>query len=155
MLWELQLTFFVGLGDGEIIPIPRTPPVNTGLELEDNELDFEQLKDAEFPDDQDQDGLTGVFVPFKRQFTGRHSAGVNEKKVKRILEKNENLYDINVGMRGDIYRYWERQLDRKMLQKLRERMTSYKETVESVRIVKVCFLWDFIDTFPFVFPWYV
>jgi helicase required for RNAi-mediated heterochromatin assembly 1 len=116
--------------------------INLGLPVEESDLEYEQLQqveleDGESPIDKEADALPGQWIPFRREWTGRCPSGIEDKKVKKLLSSNKNLYDIPMGMRGPVYRFWEKKLNKNMLEKLRVDLREYKSTVDSIRIVKV------------------
>jgi helicase required for RNAi-mediated heterochromatin assembly 1 len=116
--------------------------INFGLPVEESDLEFEQLQQLELDDEEspigkETDVLRGKWIPFRRQWTGRCPAGVEYRKVKKLLSSNKNLYDIPMGMRGPVYRFWEKKLNKHMLEKLRGHLKEYKSTVNSIRVTKV------------------
>jgi helicase required for RNAi-mediated heterochromatin assembly 1 len=116
--------------------------INLGLPVEESDLEFEQLQqveleDEESPVDKETDALKGEWISFRRQWTGRCPSGVEQRKVKKLLASNKNLYDIPMGMRGPVYRFWEKKLNKIMLEKLHDHLKQYKSTVDSIRVVKV------------------
>jgi hypothetical protein len=110
--------------------------------MEESDLEYEQLQEVEqeskeFLEDNGAESLRGVTVAFGRTLTGRCPPGVDDRKVRKLLSSNKSLYDIPVGMRGPVYRYFEKQLNKKMLAKLKDQLREYKSAVDGLRIVKV------------------
>lgn len=133
-----------GLGRDGLVPIPRTPQINLGLPLEEADLEFEQLQEleqeldgVEFQEEKEKETLFGRWLPFLRDFTGKASAAINDRRVKKALASNDNLYDIPESWRGSIYRYWEKQINEDCLAKLRPLLADYKRIVEMAKITKV------------------
>jgi hypothetical protein len=54
-----------------------------------------------------------------------------------MLASTSDLYDIPVGERGPMYRYMEKQLNKRMLDKLKENLKCYKSAVDTIHIAKV------------------
>ena len=46
-LHRCSVITLLGVGDGALAPIPRTPQINLGLPLEEADLEFEQLQELE------------------------------------------------------------------------------------------------------------
>lgn len=123
-----------------MVPVPQTPQINLGLPIEEADLEFEQLQELEQElesAESHEDNLNGKVLPFLRSFTGRPSAAIDDRKIKRALSSRESLYDIPQSWRGPIYRYWEKQVNRECLVKLRSLLADYKSIVETTRITKV------------------
>jgi hypothetical protein len=105
-------------------------------------MEWEQLKEIEAENEEalgekGRDDLRGIWVEFNCKWTGRAATGVNDRQVKKQLSIHKNLYDIPMGMRGQIYRYWEKQLKKKMLAQLKDHLREYKSTVDDFRVTKV------------------
>lgn len=142
------LTQASGVG-GALKAIKGTPQVNLGLPMEEEDISFEQARllaleldgnenDPDSPaKDQDSDALGGVWVPFKRKFTGCE-AHVSDVKMKGILKKTSDLNRIEKGpIRGEIYRYWEKKLNIIALRELRAHLTEYHKMVRDYQVTKV------------------
>ncbi len=127
--------------------IPGATPGDLGLPMEEGDIEFEQLQEleqqmveADGSNDKDKDfGLNGEWVPFRRKHTGRHQGSVDESSVKKLLGslKSDNLYHIPVARRGEVYRYFEKQLDEIMMLQLQQSLQKYKQYVEGYSITKV------------------
>ena len=134
----------LGVGDGSLVPIPRTPQINLGLPLEEADLEFEQLQELEqelegagVKEDKDRETLFGTWLPFRRDFTGKGSSGIDDRKIKKVLGSNNNLYDIPEALRGSIYRYWEKQINKDCLARLKPLLVEYKHIIDSAKVTKV------------------
>jgi helicase required for RNAi-mediated heterochromatin assembly 1 len=132
----------VGLGVDGLTPIPRTPQVNLGLPLEEADLEFEQLQELEQElegqdFEEDNGRLFGRWLPFQRDFTGKASATIDDRKIRKFLRSHESLYDIPGSWRGSIYRYWEKQLNKDCLAKLQILLADYNRIVDTNKITKV------------------
>ena len=135
-------TTTIGLGPDNLIQNPRAPMINLGFPVEESDLEYEQLQQVELEnedlsDEKETDGLRGKWIAFCRGWTGRCPAGVEDRKVKKLLSSTKSLYDIPIGMRGPIYRYWEKKLNKIMLEKLKSNLKEYKFAVDNIRIAKV------------------
>jgi helicase required for RNAi-mediated heterochromatin assembly 1 len=105
-------------------------------------LEYEQLQGLEqeaeeYPEDKFVDALRGTTIAFGRTLTGRCPVPVEDRKIKRLLSSKKNLHDIHMGMRGHVYRYFEKQLNNLMLAKLKQQLREYKSTTDDLRIVQV------------------
>ena len=112
-----------------------------GLPLEECDLEYEQLQDVEREEDdllanKDEDALSGVAIPFGRTMTGRCPPGFDDRKIRKMASKKD-LHDIPLGMRGPVYRYWEKQLNKIILTKLKIQLSEYKTCTNYLRIAKV------------------
>ncbi|CAL3971107.1 unnamed protein product [Diplocarpon coronariae] len=121
--------------------IPRAPLVNLGLPLEDADIELEQLRDLEASGEAHEEkesdfGLNGIWVGFQRRFTGRHSAPVHGGDVKKLLKKCENMYEIPQARRGEVYRYFEKEIDAVIATSLRQLLQKYKRCVDDYSVTK-------------------
>ena len=142
-----ELTVATGLGDEQTMPVPETAPFNLGLEFEQGDIEEEEVEDIddEFKTDaaidakkaDDDEGLAGDELPFKRKFTGRYSAPPNLTKLKRRLANCKNLYDIPRAFRGEFYRFFEIGMNRVVLKALKTRLKEYQEVVNAWTITRV------------------
>jgi len=131
------------------MPVPETPPINLGLEIEQGDIEEEEVEDIddEFKTDaafeankvDDDDELAGDKVLFKRKFTGRHSnpPALAAGKIKHKLGSCKNLYDIPRANRGEIYRFFENAMNKIILKGLKERLEEYQDVVKSWTITRV------------------
>jgi helicase required for RNAi-mediated heterochromatin assembly 1 len=134
----------LGLGEGGLVPIPRTPKINLGLPLEEADLEFEQLQEleqelegAQIQEDKNRETLFGESLPFLRDFTGRASTVIDDRKIRKLLASNDNLYDIPETWRGSIYRYWEKQINKDCLAGLKPLLAEYKRIIDNAKVMKV------------------
>jgi len=74
---------------------------------------------------------------FQRKFTGISSAAVESRKIQSLLKKSKNLYNIPVGMRGSVYRYWEKKIDKKIREKVVEILKAYQKVAGDTKVTKV------------------
>ena len=105
-------------------------------------MEYEQLQELEqeaeeFPEDKGVDTLRGTTITFGRTLTGRCPVPIDDRKIKRLLSSKSNLHDIHMGIRGHVYRYFEKLLNNIMLAKLKEQLREYKSTTDDLRIVQV------------------
>ena len=125
-----------------MVPIPKAPLVNFGLPIEESDLEYEQLQQVdqeneEGPADKVLDSLTGVAIVFSRAVTGHSPVGADDKKIRKLLSSKQDLHDIPTGMRGQVYRYFEKQLNKTILAKLKEQLREYKSATDALHIAKV------------------
>ncbi|KAG4433671.1 hypothetical protein IFR05_010839 [Cadophora sp. M221] len=133
------------LTESQLMPIEGAPRVNLGFPLEEGDIEAEQLRaleqetvDASGPDDKESEmGLSGLWVPFGRNYSGRHSSFVSDSASKRKLNRCKDLFEIPLGERGQMYRYFERQMNKLVMQKLQEVLIKYQRHVEDSYITKL------------------
>ncbi|KAG9231336.1 P-loop containing nucleoside triphosphate hydrolase protein [Amylocarpus encephaloides] len=121
--------------------IPRTPLMNSNLELEEGDIETEQLKEledevgAQAREEADRECLSGQWVQFMRTKNGRDT-GIPDKNIKALLHKNGYLHGIPAARRGDVYRYWVRKLDAMVRRELRILLDKYARDVNDLRLAK-------------------
>lgn len=130
------------------MPIPPTPTINVDLPLEEVDIEAEQLAEleadmkaeAEGPDTKDSDSLRGEWFSFQRKFTGRHKFPrlLTDKQIKKMLATTSDLYEISLPMRGEIYRFLEKQVYGRILKELKLRLAEYDKMIKGYSITKVC-----------------
>ena len=125
------------LGDERIEAKYRTMPEDFGIEVEEAELEYEQLKEIEaeskLVDDEDRDSLKGLRLVFNEPFTGRQSAGVTDKTVLSELKKR-NLWDIPSEHRGPVYRHMQQVLKAAITKKFRELAREYEAASQDAKV---------------------
>jgi helicase required for RNAi-mediated heterochromatin assembly 1 len=74
-----------------------------------------------------------------RKFTGRHShpQTLNDKKIKQKLASWKNLYDVPVAHRGEVYRFFEKEMNKIVLKELKVRLKEYQDFVNGWTVTKV------------------
>ncbi|RDL41661.1 p-loop containing nucleoside triphosphate hydrolase [Venustampulla echinocandica] len=123
--------------------IPRTPPVNTDLPMEEGDIEKEQLRELEMEaqtniheeKESNREALTGKWLGFIRTVNGRGS-GIDDRDIKKLLSASNSLHSIPAPKRGDVYRYLVKKLDNKMRRELRARLVKYREAVDSYHFAK-------------------
>lgn len=148
-----------GLGTSQIVPVPRTPILNNGLPMEELDLEYEQQLDRDLeglesgPNDDDREVLRGKFrmlqlltllihligtwVPYRRSLTGKKSSAWDDRRIQKLLAKSPDLFSIPAGNRGTVYRYFERVINKIMLQKVKTLLNEYQAIVKTTAIIKV------------------
>ena len=125
------------LGDERIEAKYRTMPEDFGIEVEEADLEYEQLKEIEaeskLVDDEDRDSLKGLRLVFNEPFTGRQSAGVTDKTVLSELKKR-NLWDIPSEHRGPVYRHMQQVLKAAITKKFRELAREYEAASQDAKV---------------------
>lgn len=144
-----SLIHVIGLTEAQIMPVPQTAPVNLGLEVEQEDLNEEQVEDinnefkADATDEErnldDEEGLKGDWVPFQRKFTGRHSypQNLSDKMIKQKLASWKNLYDVPLAHRGEVYRFWEKEMNKIVVKELKAKLKDYQDCVKGWSVTKV------------------
>ena len=125
------------LGDERIEAKYRTMPEDFGIEVEEADLEYEQLKEIEaeskLVDDEDRDSLRGLRLVFNEPFTGRQSTGVTDKTVLSELKKR-NLWDIPSENRGPVYRHMQQALKAAITKKFRELARDYEVASRDAKV---------------------
>ena len=133
---QIQGDIAMWLGTEMIKAESRTLPEDFGFEVEEADLEFEQLKEMEAEsklDDEMFDTLRGDSVSLREPFTGRKTRGVTEEAAKAALEK-EDMWDINVTLRGPVYRLMQQQLKDAIKRPFRQMARSYEDAVQETKI---------------------
>ena len=98
----------IWLGDERVEARYRTMPEDFGIEVEEVDLEYEQLKEIEaeskLVEDEDRDSLRGRRLVFNEPFTGRQNTGVTDETVRSEM-KRRDLWGIPSEYRGPVYRY--------------------------------------------------
>ncbi|KAF4633146.1 hypothetical protein G7Y89_g4966 [Cudoniella acicularis] len=123
--------------------LPRTPPVNTDLEMEEGDIEQEQLQELEAEAgaltqearDSDREALKGTWLGFSRTVTGRDT-GIEDREVKKLLTSHSSLHNIPLAKRGNVYRYFVHKLNSKMRRELKTNFAEYKTAVENARLAR-------------------
>ena len=125
------------LGDERVDAKYRTMPEDFGIEVEEADLEYEQLKEIEAEsklfDDEDRDSLRGLRLVFNQHFTGRHSAGVTDEMIQSELKKC-NLWDVPSEHRGPVYRYMQQALKAAITKKFRELARQYEAASRDAKV---------------------
>lgn len=127
------------------MPLPKTPTDDKSLQDDQLDLDSQGLASHEaelaqeiggYAEKDDFDALNGIWLGYRRTFTGKHYGTKKEKAMKNLLQKKD-LYEIHVSQRGEVYRYWEKRVLAIVLKQVKDHMKEYRETVEMFQITKV------------------
>ena len=154
----------IGLTPAQLMPVHCTPQVNLGFQMEDwdEDLGAELAEDPELEekghkdeDKNDLDAMLGEVVIFQRKFTGVSCSGMESRKVAGLLKKHDNLYEIPLGIRGAVYRYWEKKLDQRMGNDMRRLLQEYAKCVRDTKITKVSIQQAVRRCLKLTFPVYV
>ena len=113
------------LGDEKIKANHRTMPEDFGIQTEEPDLEYEQLKEIEAEskvvEDEDRESLRGSRLNFNEPFTGRHqSSGVTAAaETVRLEMKKGDMWKIPSEHRGPVYRYMQQALKASITKKFR------------------------------------
>lgn len=134
----------IGLGADQIVSVPRAPPVNLGLPMEDDDMETEEPLEDEidlgfpgFDSKKDPLGLNGARFTFRQKFTGRHVRGFPDKKLHNLIAHEKSLYDIPAKVRGEVYRLFEAQLHQKIATQLQKNLRVYREVLQQSHVTRV------------------
>lgn len=125
------------LGDERVEAKQRTLPEDFGIEIEEVDLEFEQLKEVEaeskMVDDEDRDTLRGPRIVFAEPFTGHKTMGVTPQTVQTELQKR-NLWKIPTEYRGPVYRYMQQLVKERILVNFRAMAHQYAKLSQEYKI---------------------
>lgn len=125
------------LGDERVEARHRTMPEDFGIEIEEVDLEFEQLREMEaeskMVDDEDHDTLRGSRVVFNELYTGNKGFGVTEQMVQIELSKRD-MWSIPSEHRGPVYRYIQRQFKDRLKDKFRTLAFQYCKASQEAKI---------------------
>ena len=127
----------IWLGDERVEAKQRTLPEDFGIEIDEIDLEYEQLKELEaeskLVDDEDFDTLRGPRVVFSEPFTGNKTIGITEEMVKIEMNK-QDLWDIPPECRGPVYRYMQRAVKHAIRGRLRVIAAQYVQASQETKI---------------------
>ncbi|KUJ09467.1 uncharacterized protein LY89DRAFT_701455 [Mollisia scopiformis] len=128
------------LGDDQIIPVPRAPNKHLGVLEEEVDLEVEQYQNlqeniAALQDDADE-GLQGVWIPFGRKETGLAATGISASRISADVRALKDLNLVQPNERGRWYRGFELLLIRSIQSKLRKSLVKYKLAVQEYQVAK-------------------
>ena len=125
------------LGEERVEAKQRTLPEDFGIEVEEVDLEFEQLKEIEaenkLVDEEDHETLRGPRMIFNEPFTGRQSIGVSEQTVVAELKK-QDMWQIPSEYRGPVYRNLQKQVKECIKKKFQEIAQEYAVASKEARI---------------------
>ena len=125
------------LGSHLVIAGRRTQPEDYGIEVEEVDLEFEQLKELEAEnktgDEDDSDALKGPRVMLSEPFTGRQSRGDISKQVEYFLKK-QDMWAIPGAYRGAVYRSLQQKVKNALLKAFRAEAKNYTASLLDLKI---------------------
>ena len=128
----------IWLGDEKSEAKLRISPEQFGIEFEEVDLEFEQIKEIEaenkiLDDDEDFETLRGERIDFSEKWTGRKPLGVNQSTI--VAEANKrDLYDIPDEYRGPVYRLLQKRFKDAIRDDMREKAKQYTKASRDARI---------------------
>ena len=115
----------------------KTQPEDYGIEVEEIDLEFEQLKELEAEnktsDEDDSDTLKGPRMMLSEPFTGRQTRGDNSKQVEYFLKK-QDMWAIPGAYRGAVYRSFQQKVKNALLKKFRVEAKIYTTSLQDLKI---------------------
>lgn len=125
------------LGDERVEAKKRTLPEDFGIEFEEADLEFEQLKELEaegkLADEEDTDTLRGLRIVFSEPYTGYKTVGVTEEDVEKEIKK-QDFWAIPSDYRGLVYRRLQKSLKEAMRAKIRIIAQKYAKVSQEAKI---------------------
>lgn len=127
----------IWLGDERVEAKYRTMPEDFGIEVEEVDLEYEQLKEIEaeskLVDDEDRDSLRGLRLIFNEPFTGRQSTDVTVETVRSEMKKRD-LWSIPSEHRGIVYKHMQQALKVAITKNFRELARQYAAASQDAKI---------------------
>ncbi|CAD6587978.1 MAG: hypothetical protein ASARMPRED_003367 [Alectoria sarmentosa] len=127
----------IWLGDERVEAKYRTMPEDFGIEVEEVDLEYEQLKEIEaesrLVDDEDRDSLRGLRLIFNEPFTGRQSTDITDETVRSEMKKRD-LWSIPSEHRGIVYKHMQQALKVAITKKFRELARQYAAASQDAKI---------------------
>ena len=115
----------------------RTMPEDFGIEIEEVDLEYEQLKELEaeskLVDDEEHDSLQGSRVVFNEPFTGHKGIGVTESMINTEMSKRD-MWDIPSENRGPVYRHLQSKVKRMIASKIQMLACRYVKLSQEAKI---------------------
>ena len=128
----------IWLGDEKLEAKLRISPEDFGIEFEETDLEFEQIKEIEaenkiLDEEEDFETLQGERINFSEKWTGRKAIGVTETTIKAELQKVD-FYDIPDEYRGPVYHHLQQRVKDAMREKFREKAAQYAKASRDAKI---------------------
>ena len=125
------------LGDEKAEAKKRTMPEDFGIEFEEADLEYEQLKELEAEnkvvEEDEGDALRGLHINFSEPFTGLKTIGVTDEDVQNEMQK-QDLWAIPFDCRGSVYRYLQNSLKEAIRAKVRSIAQKYAKVSQEAKI---------------------
>ena len=126
------------LGD-QLIPFTkRNSGKQYGLDFEEADLEFEQLKELEAErgggDDEFLDVLNGEWMPLNETLTGYDHYKLHDKKIETLLREQQDMWEIAESYRGLVYRYLQRKYKEALRREFQKAAVVYQKTIHEMKI---------------------
>jgi len=125
------------LGESRIKAERRVSPEDLGIDFEEVDLEFEQLREIEAEtkliDDEDFETLRGKRTVLSEPWTGRKAMGVSSDTIQAELEKDD-MWNIPSDVRGPVYRHLQSQLKHTIRANFRAKAQNYAKAVLEAKI---------------------
>ena len=125
------------LGDDLIPFVKRNSGKQYGLDFEEVDLEFEQLKEIEAEigggDDDFFDALKGEWIPLTENLTARDNYRLNDQKIEKLLLE-QDMWKIAEPYRGPIYRYLQRKYKETLCCNFQKIARQYQKVVQEFKI---------------------
>ena len=127
------------LGDELVEAQYRNKETQLDLEYEEEDLEFEQLREMEAEarsnDDDGTDGLLGQWIPIAHRYTARRRHGATSQAVER-MSTTQNLWAVPSHLRGLVYLQFEGTVKETMRDNFRHHAREYMRVVRELRVGK-------------------
>ena len=126
------------LGQEKVEANLRIAPEDYGIELEEPDLEFEQIKEIEaenkiLDDDDDPEILRGTRIDLHEKWTGRKARGLSDRAINDELRKRD-LYDIPDECRGPAYTRLQQRLKDAIRDQVRDRARQYAQAAQDAKV---------------------
>ena len=123
----------------DLVPVEkRRIAQDFGLEFEEADEEFEQLKELEAEgacaDGDELETLKGVWIPLIEPFTGRETFGLTDQHVQKLLRQYQDLWRVPSSSRGAVYRYLQQKAKAELCNVFRREAEGYGKIVQDMKI---------------------
>lgn len=117
----------------------RNKETHLDLEFEEEDLEFEQLREMEAEarsnDDEGTDCLLGQWIPIAQRYTARRRHGATSQAVER-MSKTQNLWAVPPHLRGLVYLQFEKTVKETIRDNFRRYSRDYMRVARELRVGK-------------------
>ncbi|KAF2716380.1 P-loop containing nucleoside triphosphate hydrolase protein [Polychaeton citri CBS 116435] len=133
---EARNPFVLWLGKALLHVPEKQGPEKHAFEYEETDLEYEQLREQETEDaineDDETDALYGTYYPIADNFTCCKILAASV--VEDLLRKHKDLWKIHESERGSIYRYFQEQMKKQILDVVRREASDYDKQARERQI---------------------
>ena len=139
---DIEGEMAIWLGDEKVKANLRISPEDFGIEFEEVDLEFEQIREIEaenkiLDDDDDFETLRGERINFSEKWTGRRLLGVIDPVKDPIIKaeaKKRDMYEIPDEYRGPVYKLLQHKVKEAICNEVREKAKQYAKASRDAKI---------------------